>query len=591
MNKIFIDFETYYDRNYSLTKMTTIEYVRDPQFKVLGIAIQLNDEDPYWITGDQLPDYDWANSEVIAHNILFDGMILTQHYGVTAKRWTCTVALSRAMIPVKDHRLARLAKLLNLGEKGDALTPGSTAVSAELKEYAINDVVLARKLYDLLIDKFPQDEKDLIHITQKWGVEPLLQIDQTRMTASLIAAIDLRQELIEASGVDEATLVSNQKFERYLIEQEIEVPTKAGEDNKWPKTALSKLDPEFWACVAKHPEAQHIFEGRLAAKSNIAITRPKKLLSIAQCSPDNRLPMPLKYYGAHTGRWSGGDGYNVQNLPRDSEIRKSITAPKGHVIVVVDSAQIELRVNAWWSNEYRALDILNTGQDLYSITAAVHLDKRTNYITENERRLGKVMVLGCGYGMGWRKFQSFVATGPMGLPPLLLSDIDAQNAITSYRRLYPNIKNTWREMNNHLGDMYFMMPNTHNTRKGVQFHKEHLVLPNGMFIWYPCLDSSDEGGGWTFGYTNNKSHIYGARLQENIVQGLARVIIADQLLEIERRGIRTVSSTHDEILAVVPEEDAQKTLDVMLQVTRTSPTWAHDLPLDAKGGYDHCYSK
>lgn len=591
MDKIFIDFETYYDKDFSLSKMPTIEYVRDKRFKVLGIAIQKNEEEPYYVEGDKLPDYDWANSEVIAHNMLFDGMVLTQHYGITAKRWTCTVALSRAMIPVKDHRLGRLADLLKLGKKGDALVQGATQSSKELAEYAINDVVIAKKLYDLLITDFPEPEKEVIHITQRWGIEPKLQIDKHRMGACLIEAIDERQSTIEASGVDEAVLVSNQKFERMLIDKGIEVPTKITGDGGWVKTALSKGDPEFWASMAKQPEYHHIFKGRLAAKSNISVTRPKKLLAIAECSPDGRLPMPLKYYGAHTGRWSGTDGYNVQNLPRDSEIRRSIIAPKDHVIVVVDSAQIELRINAWWSDELEALDVLKSGSDLYVATVALYLGKRPEDVTAEERQLGKVMVLACGYGMGWKKFQAYIATGPLNMAPLLLSDAQAQEIVRAYRSAFHYIAASWQRTNNFIRTMYAMIEGECEYNKGVEFHKERLRLPNGMHIWYPCLDSSEEGGKWSYGYGKTKSYIYGARLQENIVQGLARVAISDQLLAIEKEGIRTVGSTHDEILAVVHESEADAALEAMLKAMRASPVWAPDLPLDAKGGYDKCYSK
>jgi len=591
MDKIFIDFETYYDKQFSLSKMTTIEYVRDERFKVLGIAIQKNEEEPYYIEGDKLPNYDWSNSEVIAHNMLFDGMVLTQHYGIKAKRWTCTVALSRAMVPVKDHRLGRLATLLNLGKKGNALVQGATQSSAELAEYAINDVVIAKKLYDLLIGSIPEREREVIHITQRWGIEPLLQIDKHRMEACLIDAIDERQVLIEASGVEESVLVSNQKFERMLIDKGIEVPTKLNPDGSWIKTALSKGDPEFWASMAKQPQYYHIFAGRLAAKSNISITRPKKLLAVAKCSDDSRLPMPLKYYGAHTGRWSGTDGYNVQNLPRGSEIRKSIIAPKDHVIIAVDSAQIELRINAWWSDELEALELLKNGTDLYVATAATYFGKPPEDINADGRQLGKVMVLACGYGMGWKKFQGYIATGPLNMEPLLLSDQESQDVIKAYRTKFPYIASSWQRTNNHIRTMYAMIEGKCDSYKCIEFHKERLRLPNGMHIWYPCLDSSDEGGQWSFGYGKTKSHIYGARLQENIVQGLARVAISDQLLEIEKYGIKTVGSTHDEIIAVAHESEADAALDVMLGAMRASPDWAPDLPLDAKGDYDRCYSK
>jgi DNA polymerase len=154
-----------------------------------------------------------------------------------------------------------------------------------------------------------------------------------------------------------------------------------------------------------------------------------------------------------------------------------------------------------------------------------------------------------------------------------------------------NIAATWREMDTFIHLMSFMPEGKSSLRKSVKFYKHHLQLPNGMPIWYPDLDSSEEGGAWSFGHGKYKSFLYGARLQENIVQGLARVIISEQVLEIEKAGIRTVGSTHDEVLGVVDEKDAPKALAKMLTIMQTSPIWAPDLPLDAEGGFAVEYSK
>jgi len=600
VQRIFIDFETYYDRDYSLTKMTTIEYVRHEKFKVLGTAIAIDDGEPYWVDGDELPDLDWANSEVIAHNMLFDGLVLTQHYGITAKRWTCTVALARAMLPIKPHTLKNVSAKLGLGAKGDGLTMGAGESDEALIEYAIQDVVLCRGIYNSLYAAFPEDEREIIHLTQRWGIECKLHLDLPRLQVAMLEAINDRADIIEKGGIDEEILLSNKKFAEYLQGEGITLPMKdATGDNHWQKPALSKGDPEFHQCIEDNPDYADVFAARLAAKSNINVKRAQKLINVGNCSPDQRMPMPLKYYGAHTGRWSGTDGFNVQNLPRGSEIRKSIKAPEGHAIVVVDSAQIELRVNAWWSNEYSVLDTVSMEKDadkpwvgdVYISAAANHFKKHPSKITKAERQFGKVIVLGCGYGMGAKKFKSFVATGPLGMDPLKLTDNQAQVVIQSYRAMNANIAATWREMDSFIHLMSFIPEDKSSLRKSVRFFKNHLQLPNGMPIWYPDLDSSEEGGAWSFGHGKHKSFLYGARLQENIVQGLARVIISEQVLAIEKAGIKTVGSTHDEVLGVVKIEAAPESLEKMLAIMRTSPVWAPDLPLDADGGFAIEYSK
>jgi len=592
MQKIFIDFETYYDKDYSLTKMTTIEYVNHPKFKVLGTAIAIDDGEPYWVDGAELPDLDWANSEIIAHNMLFDGLVLTQHFGITAKRWSCTVALARAMLPIKPHTLKNVSHKLGLGAKGDGLTIGASESDEALIEYAIQDVVLCRGIYNKLIAAFPEDEREIIHLTQRWGVEPLLQLDMPRLQAAMFLAIGERADIIEKGGIAEEILLSNKKFSEYLQGEGIKVPMKSSEDdNHWEKPALSKGDPEFHDCIAENPDYADVFAARLAAKSNISVKRAEKMLRVGECTPNQRMPMPLKYYGAHTGRWSGADGFNVQNLPRKSEIRKSILAPEGHVIVVADSAQIELRVNAWWSDEFSVLDSLIRKKCVYTQAAANHFGIPYDQVTATQRQMGKVITLGCGYGMGAKKFQAFVATGPLGMDPLKLTDDEAKRTIQTYRAMNGNIASTWREMDQFIAMMCFMPKDKSTIRKAVRFHKGYLQFPNGMAIWYPDLDSSEEGGSWTFGYGKTPQFLYGARLQENIVQGLARVIISEQILEIEKAGYQTVGSTHDEILCVVPEEQAEDALARMLSIMSASPAWAPDLPLGADGGFAKEYSK
>jgi DNA polymerase len=482
-----------------------------------------------------------------------------------------------------------MATRLNLGEKGDGLTEGANTSDEKLIEYALNDVELCRKIYRKLEDYFPESEKQLIHITNRWGVEPTLQIDIPRVSQALLTAINERQDIIEASEVPEKTLTSNKQFEAYLINEGIEVPMKDSASG-WPIPALAKNDPEFHRTRAKYPTYDHIFAGRLAAKSNIEVSRSRTILTLAQSTKNHLMPMPLKYYGAHTGRWSGTDGLNVQNFPRGGELRKSLIAPKGHVIVVADSAQIELRVNCWFSLELNALDRLRRGEDLYKETAAVQFSVLPGDVTKQQRQFGKVVALGCGYGMGHRRFRDHCAGGPLGMAPLILSEPKAAKTIQLYRNQYWNIRQSWRKMDECISYMNTMVDDRFVEWRAVRFYKELAEFPNGMNICYPNIHNGEEGG-WLFDYGKSEKKLYGAKLQENLVQGLARVVIADQLLEIEKLGLRTVSTTHDEILAVVKESEAEDALKEMLRIMSTSPEWAPDLPLGAEGGYAKEYSK
>lgn len=590
MQKIYMDAETYYDREYSLTKMTTIEYVLDPRFKVLGWSIAVDDQPAYWSEGEKLPDFDWANVEVIAHNYHFDGTILALHYDLESiGQRSCTLSMGRALLPVKSHSLANLGTLLNAGKKLDGLTEGASASDAKLIEYAIKDVEICREIYKKLRPGIPDAEMKVMDICLRWGTTPKLCVDIERMTRAADNAEAKRDELIAKSGINELTLSSNKMFPALLEELTIEVPMKPSPANGWPTPALSKNDAEFHAMIAKYPEYDHIWKGRIAAKSNIEYRRPRKLIEIGNLTADHLLPMPLKYYGAHTGRFSGTDSINVQNMPRGGEARKSIIAPEGHMIVVADSSQIELRLNAWFCDEKWILDELKHG-DVYKKAAANQFNKPPEAVTKDERQFGKCITLGAGYGMGWNKFQAYCGAGPLGMAPIILSDEEAQTAIRAYRSANPNIVSMWSQCGQILK---LMTQDQKSPFKCLTIAKNAILLPNGMALLYPflsCKESDRKGEEWSYGI-DSKTYIYGGKLLENIIQALARIVITDQLLEIEKQGIVTVSSTHDEIIAIAPEKDAQATFNEMIRIMSTPPAWCSDLSLAAEGGFDYNYSK
>ncbi len=595
MQRIFIDFETYYDKEYSLTTMTTIEYILDPRFKVLGTAIIVEGSPAVWYDGEKLPDLDWGIMEVIAHNNYFDAMVLVLHYGIRAKRWGDTLSMARAVMPIKSHKLALIAPLLKIGEKGEGLTLGAEESDEKLIDYALQDVLLCQGIYMKLLPMFPEDELNLIHLTIRWGVDPTLVLDLRKLDDTLLVAQGERALAIIKSGLTEEVLASNKQFERWMINEGIEVPLKpspSGNDYMIP--AFGKNDPEFHKTQANNPQYEHVWKAREAVKSNITISRTKTLIDIANCSPTHIVPMPLKYCGAHTMRWSGHE-INVQNMPRGSEMRKSFRAPEGHVVVVADSSQIELRVNAWYANEMYVFDVLRKGEDIYKVTATKIFGVDYDKVTKDQRSVAKACVLGAGYGMGIPKYKDYMASGPLGMAPMFLTDDEATIAITGYRDANPKIVANWKLHDKALAIMAADPRNKRNTRPTsltigpAEFARKAVKMPNGMSLLYSGLTAAHDG--YRYGIAGIETHTYGAKLVENVVQCLARIIIGEQLLECERRGIHTVSTTHDEIIAVCRADEAQQVHDTMIEIMSTPPQWAQGLELGAEGGWDECYSK
>lgn len=291
----------------------------------------------------------------------------------------------------------------------------------------------------------------------------------------------------------------------------------------------------------------------------------------------------------------------------------------GHQLIYVgDSSNIEARMLAWIAGEDTLLALFRAGGDVYSDFASVLFGRPINKHDDPlERFIGKVCVLGLGYGMGHAKFRNTLAVGALGGPPVFFSEEESRNAVSTYRSRNAMIRAYWQQADQAIIDMYLG-----NSRQWgpLTVHKNCLVLPNGMALQYPGLrpkEPSEDGtqhGGWE--YWNGKfwTNIYGGKLTENIVQALARIALFRQMLDVnhvfEPLDGRVVLNVHDEIIAVGPSygairygfdakqeeiwlqaDEAQALFDQMMQVMRVPPQWAPDLPLDSEGGFDFIYSK
>jgi len=290
--------------------------------------------------------------------------------------------------------------------------------------------------------------------------------------------------------------------------------------------------------------------------------------------------MPLKYYGAHTGRWSGSDGLNPQNFTRESELRKSIIAPPGWVILVADLKQIEARLNMWFCGEPEWLAIFAEGKDLYTATAASHFGTPYENVTKAERFFGKTLELGLGYNMGWRKFRVQTA-----LKGIFLSEEEAYRAVAAWRAAHPAVVVTWRLLSDRLYGIY--QRGFSEKIHPITLVHEGIELPNDMRLDYTGLTPTEDND-WYYG---KHTKIYGGKMLENIIQALARVILGEYLLQIEAAGITTVSSTHDEPIMVVRTPDAEAAKATVTEIMSKPPAWCEELPVAVDVGYSREYSK
>lgn len=430
MQIITLDFETYYDQGYSLSKMTTEEYIRDDRFEVIGVSVKLNGDKTEWFsgtkeeTGKWLQQFPWGESMLIAHNTLFDAAIFSWHFDIKPKALADTLSMARAIHGVEvGGSLAKLVEHYGLGVKGTEVIKalGKRRLDFTPEElhaygqYCINDTNLTYALFGELVQGYPKKELRLIDLTLRMFTEPVLELDAFLLEKHLSEVRARKEALLAKLGGDPAevkkNIMSNPKFAQMLLDRGVEPPMKISPTTGRETFAFSKTDEGLKELLEHEDvEVQTMVAVRLGVKSTIEETRTERFLGIAD---RGSLPIPLKYYAAHTGRWGGMDKVNMQNLPSRGEnantLKRAILAPPGHVIIDCDSSQIEARMLAWMAKQDDLVEVFEKNNeevangvpkdemryDPYKIMASIIYRKEMLSVTSHERFIGKTVILGC----------------------------------------------------------------------------------------------------------------------------------------------------------------------------------------------------
>lgn len=632
MKTLVLDFETRWDsKEYTLSKLTTEEYIRSPKFKAFGLGWKWFGEDKKeWVTHDDIPAWvssiDWDNTNILAHNAQFDVSILAWVYGVRPKFILDSLSMARALRGVEvGNSLATLAEAFELPPKGQAVhsTNGLAEITfemeKELAEYCLHDVFLCEEVFKRLVKGYPKNELKLIDMTLKMFIDPVLELDKEILVDAIEIEKHKRESLLEKIGIEESALASNDQFAKVLERLGVVPPRKISKTTGKEAYAFAKNDALFQALLnSDNEDIALICEARLKVKSTLERTRAQRFLDISE---RGTLPVPLNYYGAHTGRWSAskGSGLNLQNLKRGSFLRQAIKAPKGKTLVVCDLAQIEPRVLAYLADYESLLQIFTSGQDAYASFGAqmFNIPGLTKTSHPDLRQSAKSALLGCGYGMGWASFSAQLLTGFLGAPPtlytkdfakqlgvteqtvsdflaweknlellskiphtcttkeLLIHALAAKEIINKYREAAYPVVGFWNLCNSLLQHSLFKgKPYQH---KCLTFEKERIILPSGLALRYPDLRS--ENAQWVYGSDSKK--LYGGKLTENIVQAVARCVMTDGMLRIQEK-YPCVLTVHDEVVALVPEDDAEEAEKWVLAQMVMDPEYMKGIPLDAE---------
>lgn len=683
---IVLDFETYFDTDYSLSKMSIVEYVADSRFEFTGLGIEILNHPkaagPMFVKG---PSVQWAierlqnlfgkslcNCTVVAKNCKFDMLILAEKFGIYPDYPLDIEDLSRIYDSKMSHKLKDLATYFKLSKpKGDTkqfkgLHYGemSEEQRTALVEYCRTDIELETALLKILLPYVsnPGFELALARHTLNMYLKPAFSFDFA-LANKLIA--DMRGELRSAFdlvGYTKEEISGTLSFTKILLESLSQLPmpekmpVKAGKPGKnmvkllgQPDVipALSKTDEGFKQLLNhKDENIRNLMKAKVAVKSwPNWIKRVESM--VAQCNAScGKLRVPLKYYGGHTGRWSGTGGINLQNLggrgrgsanhPLIEQIRNLLIAPDEYKLLIVDSAQIEARLLAWLAGQDDLVKGFANGEDIYSEFATKLFQEKVWKPTDEEKKtpegkvanirrgFGKDAILGCGYGMGANKFYERCRENDT-LRPLFDSgeyNWDFINQlIKTYRTTYNRIPALWQGIEKAFRFVCKFSQNTMIYKIGeprlnfkdvtvinrgklvtlgmpytLKFWKSgttvNLQLPSRRILYYHHTRVSRKGD---ISYYHNK--LWGGSLVENIIQAIARDLLGYWILECETQGMPVILHCHDEVvsLSLVKERfydgNIESDLQHIIEIMSTGPAWAVGLPLAVEGQTSECYVK
>ena len=607
MDLITVDFETYYSQEFSLSKMTTEEYIRGRQFETIGVAVKVNNKPTEWASGTHeqiqtfLDTFNWGDSMVVAHNTMFDGAIMSWKFGIEPKIWADTMCMSRALRGVEvSHSLKATAIRYELGIKGTEVLAAkgkhredfTTEELGRYGDYCINDVELTHKIFKKLVKHFPTKELRVIDATLRMFIDAVLELDLGLLEEHLENVKIRKDTLLINAGVTKKDLMSNDKFAELLKGLGVVPPTKISVKTGKEAFAFAKTDEGLKELETHEDDrVQTLVAARLGNKSTLEETRAQRFIDIAK---RGTLPVPIRYYAAHTGRWGGSDKINLQNLPsrgvNGKKLKRSMIAPHGHVIIDCDSSQIEARVLAWLAGQDDLVQAFADGEDVYKQMAAIIYAVAVEDVTKEQRFVGKTTILGAGYGMGAIRFVDQLKTFGFEM------DIgEARRVIKVYRETYFHIVRLW-------SDAGFTIKNLVDGnaaeigREGVLKvcpELSAIELPSGLLMRYDELQCNpveveNERPEYTYKTRKGRTRIYGGKLIENVCQAIARCIIAEQMLKISKR-YKVVLTVHDSVACCVLAEQEVEARAYMEECMRWLPVWAKGLPIDCESGTGKAY--
>lgn len=639
MNIMVIDFETYFDQQCNLRKLTIPEYVADPRFHILGLAVRLPNGMTEFKTdvtpalrglqeryGEQL-----ERTTVACHNANFDLFILNHRHSIRPRFFIDTMLLAHHVHGRRSHAtqtgnaLHSLAERYGLPRKKSldfmqGIRHPDARQLAELSDYARRDVEITYALAERLLPRIsrPEVELPLLMHTVRLFTQGGVHVDVEGIAELERHIVQQTRAALDSAGTDAEEVSRDKRFTRRLesalATSNRRLPMKPGKNKLIPATARN--DHAMQALlVDDDPAVAALARARIQKKGqDQKLARLDTLRRIATAT-GGTLPPHLVYFGAHTGRFAGGGGFNLQNLGRDGiggRIRGLLVPAPGNAFVVGDLAQIEARITAWCAGQRDMLEAFGHNRDLYSEFAARTLGREVRKPTDADppevkaqlqalRQVGKQAVLGLGFGMGALKFVQTLRADAKAAALLQsgeLTPVICRDVVTSFRQTYAGIPRLWQDLE---AAMRASLDGREPTVGGLRITREGdttlLWLHSGRALRYERLrlenrprtirylnsdgqeeDFTPEGPSLVYGGGDGEP-LYGGKLTENVTQALARDLLAEAVLRLEQRGLNVVFHVHDEVVVEVRQTSAAADLQVVESELSRMPAWAPNLPV------------
>lgn len=643
MRELFVDFETYSEAPLTGTKTVgSWAYSMHPSTECLMMAWAFDDDDPQiWLPGDPLPawveDLEGADIhgadpgfQIVAWNDFFECGIFANvlHWPIHGPEiWVDTAGLAAA-----------LALPRGLADCGEALGLNVDSLKDPEGKKLIKWFCSPYKSKGKLVRRMPEDHPEKFEAFKNYCLQDVVAHraihrklrplpPSERKLWELDRKINLRGVSFDMEAVNDAIAI-REKYKKVLLDEVEDITLGELENissvNQFKDYFLRTFGIELentqkeylktWLDEDIDPEARRLLEIRLSiAKASLA--KYDKLLGVAPFGVARGL---LRYHGAATGRWSG-NLFQPQNLPRpdfddtdlcieffpkrdpeeiellfgdplealSSCLRGMIKARDGHRLIVSDFSQIESRVLAWLARDVGKLKAYEDGDDIYKRNAAAAFKVPYSEVTKDQRTIGKVIELACGYQGSVGAFQQFA-----NVYGLVIPDDEAKVLIDAWRTGNPKVVSYWYAIEAAAVKAVAepgVVSTHHNVAFKVQGSFLFCRLPSGRLLSYHRPHLKEGRYGMQVGFYNvnsvtrkyGRETTYGGKLVENITQAVARDLMAERMIELDERGYPLLLTVHDEIIAEAP--NGFGSLDEFNEIMKTVPEWAAGIPIDVDG--------